>query len=100
MALAKLLERTGRLTGDLNRLQLRLVAYLIGRDEEARGQRRVDNFKDNLLASNPDIYYKVYGDDSKPDYDPDEDMEYREEIPQSEADVQRMMADLASLGVS
>lgn len=100
MALARLLERTGRLTGDTNRLRLRLVAYLIRTDEEARGQQRVDAFKDNLLASNPDIYYKVYGEDSKPSYDPDEDEDYVEDVPQSEADVQRMLADLSALGVS
>lgn len=96
MAFARLLDRTGRLRGNLNRLQLRLVAYLTRGDEEVSERRRLESFQDLLLAVNPSVYKDVYDDQGNIRVR-DEDIDW--EVPSGEADVQRMMEELRRTGV-
>ena len=96
MAFARLLDRTGRFRGDLNRLQIRLVAYLSRSDEELGERRRSERFQDFLLAVNPELYSELYDEMGNPKV-PDEQIEYQ--VPSSEADVEAMMANLKRFGL-
>jgi hypothetical protein len=99
MAEARLLERTGRFQGRLNRLQLRLVAYLAGADAELSGRGRVDAFKDQLLIHQPEVYAKMYDDEGDPVIEDISDEEVIEDIPQNEGEARRMLAELRAFGV-
>lgn len=97
MAFARLLDRTGRFTGDLNAAQLRLLAYLSRHDEELSERRRVESFQDTLLIHNPKLYSEIYDEEGRPKV-PDEQIDYQ--VPNSEADVESMMADLKRYGLT
>lgn len=96
MAFARLLDRTGHFTGDLNGLQLRLLAYLTRSDEELGERRRVEHFQDLLLAVNPEAYNEVYDEFGNPKVNED-DIDF--EVPNSEDDVMNMMRDLERYGL-
>lgn len=100
LAFARLLERTGKLAGT-SALQIRLATYLNRADEKSRRQSRVDAFKDNLLAVNPLLYKALYPEDLQEASTEATDMGEMEQIvPQTEADVDRIMADLAAMGIN
>jgi hypothetical protein len=96
MAYGRLLDRTGRLRGDLNRAQIRLVHYLAGTDEDLGRQGREDFLKDLLLIVNPSLYNDVYDEHGNPKFK-EEEIDY--EVPQSEADVERMLEEMKRMGV-
>lgn len=95
MALARLLQNTGRLSGRLNSLQLRLAAYLARSDEDARQLERIEAFKDMVLAFNPAMYKAMFSQENKEDIAE----QVEQLIPETEGDVQRMLSDLARLGL-
>lgn len=97
MAYARLLDRAGRLSGpDINRLHIRLIAYLAREDEESRGRRRSEQFQDFLLAVNPTLYNDIYDERGNPKVAEEEGVDW--EIPKTEDDVQRMLRDLDTIG--
>lgn len=98
MAYGRLLERAGRLKGDLNRVQIRLLQYLSGADENSRGERRETFLRDLLLIVNPVLYNDVYDEHGNPKVSKQPTDQYR--VPETEADMQKMMRELQSLGVS
>jgi hypothetical protein len=90
MAYARLLDRTGRLSGsDLNRVQLRLVTYLTRANDEDSARGREEFFKDLLLIVNPQVYQGVYDEKGRPKSLSGKEEEM--EVPKTEADVERMM---------
>lgn len=93
METARLLQEAGRFR-EPNRLQIRLFHYLTGADAIAHGRERVDAFKDALLIHRPETYKELYGEDGEPII-PDEEVDWQ--VPESEADVQEMMAQLAAI---
>lgn len=97
MAYGRLLERAGRFRGEINTLQLRIIAYIARCDEVASERRREDQLKDNLLVFNPDLYSHIYDDEGNIKVAED-DIDWK--VPNSEADVQRMLQDMKRLGIA
>jgi hypothetical protein len=96
VAYSRLLERSGRLSGDLNRLQIRILANLARRDEESSEREREERLKDLLLVFDRDTFNEIYDEDGNLKVK-EEDIEW--EVPQSEADVAAMMDELKQMGV-
>lgn len=99
MDYCRLLDSARRLRENPNRLQLRLLAYISRANEEARGRARIDAFKDALLIHRPDVYQEIYDEEGKlSGLTIEEEKEVEWVVPETEADVESMMAELRSMG--
>lgn len=71
-----------------------MLVYKINRDTKAESDRLEIDFKTTLFASNPELFNELYATENK-----EGDFEIEEILPQSEDDVQKMMAQLKREGV-
>jgi hypothetical protein len=94
LALARLLYETGRLRGNINRLQFSLLQYYLFRDTKSQAELEEERFKGRLLIQRPDIYNEIY----KPST-PFDTEGYRVLHPQNEGDVMTMLDDLKDAGI-
>jgi hypothetical protein len=94
LALARLLDRTGHFAGDLNPFQVRLLRYLIDREQGLQADIEIDRFKASLLVQSPEMYDKIYGEVAQ------EEATVVEARPASPSEVEDALADLKAFGLA
>jgi hypothetical protein len=90
-ALGRFLDRQGRLTGDLNRIQNSILAYVMKRERDEQFEILDNDFKNMVFVHNPEMYKRIYHEDKED--------EIEMIVPESEADVQDMLAELKESGI-
>lgn len=65
----------------------------MARDQKIEAEKAENDFKNTLFASNPELFNTIY---NKPE---EEEFEIQEFVPESEQDVQNMLAQLKREGV-
>jgi hypothetical protein len=98
MAYARLLERAGRLRGDLNRFQIRLIEYLTRSDERLGRRGREEFLGDLLLIVNPQLHNSIYDDHGNLKPLPEEEAQMR--VPETEDDIKWMLEEMKRYGVA
>lgn len=73
-----------------------MLAYLIEREETRQIERDEQKQKDLILATNPELYFQIWPVEEVLTEEEEDEIEFL--IPETEADVQAMMAELRSAG--
>lgn len=73
-----------------------LLAYRIAFDEDVELEKRSIDFKNLVFATNTELFFRIWPDEGGEAPVDEEQIEW--EIPETEADVQRMLAEMRQAG--
>lgn len=73
-----------------------MLVYKISRDQSIRIREFEIDFRTNIFASNPELYQEMFKEEK---FESPEDLDIEELVPESEADVHRMLSQLKREGV-
>jgi len=68
--------------------------YMLQRNEEKDEDRREDELKNLVFANNPNLYNKIFGEESN--YLDEDEIEHV--VPESDADFNKLMQELKNVG--
>ena len=69
--------------------------YMLKRNEEKDEDRREDELKNLVFANNPNLYNKIFGEESN--YLDEDEIEHV--VPENDADFNKLMQELKNVGV-